>query len=106
MKNKKTDCEEKLFEVRALLQAKVSSLVWRLVDMRGSGLAETEECRELMRNGMFIHRGTPEIHKRLTQLRSTGKNWSPRFLALKRVLEHWKRRLAGVRCRLEALGAI
>lgn len=101
-----TDSQQKLFDLRALLQAKISSLVWRLVDMRGSGLAETQECRNLMRNGMFISQRTPEIHRQLTKLRSSGKNWSPEFLALKRVLECWKRRCHDVRGRLEAEGVI
>ena len=101
-----TGYQQRLFELRALFHAKMCSLVWRLVDMRGSGAAENVECRELMSRGMIVSQETPAIHKRLEELRSGGKNWSKEFVALKRVLEHWKRRWHNVQVRLEAEGVV
>lgn len=101
-----TEHQQRLFELRALLHAKMCSLVWRLVDMRGSGAAENAECQALMSRGMIISQETPDIHKRLEELRSGGKNWSKEFVALKRVLEHWKRCWHNVQVRLEAEGVV
>jgi len=101
-----TEYQQRLFELRALFHAKMCSLVWRLVDMRGSGAAENVECRELMSRGIIISRETPIIHRRLNELRSSGKNLSDEFVALKRVLEHWKRRWMKVQVRLKAEGVV
>lgn len=94
---------QRLFDLRALLQAKISSLVWKLVDMRRVGRHETDECRDFVLHAVM---GCKESKKRLIALRKSGKNVNPRFTALTRVKEHWKNRLNKVQRRLSALGLI
>ena len=97
---------QRLLELRALVWSKKASLIWKLVDMRGNGWNETDECRRLAWNCiMGGGKSKAEDLERLLKLRASGQSVSPRWKALKAVQEHWQARWRKVQGMLEAEGA-